>query len=235
MRKVREPRVDKLRSKERVQTALPNCLVGIIKCGVQKQNSKTRWILTATGQDGGGRQQIFDIYITADSANVTTSRQPISPACLRVLPVHILFISLRFWTSQWAAKRSLISLQNFQFKVWLHRVCICYLIPGAVLNLWRSPVYNGQGTSTAKMDDGHGSLQTMTSTLASQSTQENASAAQHPPDPPPAKRTPGRPKGSGKKEVDPNAPQKPKRPVGRPRKVRDPVNFRAEIVSTRGS
>ncbi|KAI0359905.1 hypothetical protein OH77DRAFT_1419253 [Trametes cingulata] len=50
-----------------------------------------------------------------------------------------------------------------------------------------------------------------------------------PPPPPPApvdganpeqpvKRRPGRPKGSGKKPVDPNAPPKIKRPVGRPRK-----------------
>ncbi|KAI0775239.1 hypothetical protein BD413DRAFT_534202 [Trametes elegans] len=34
----------------------------------------------------------------------------------------------------------------------------------------------------------------------------------------PVKRRPGRPKGSGKKPVDPNAPPKIKRPVGRPRK-----------------
>ncbi len=34
----------------------------------------------------------------------------------------------------------------------------------------------------------------------------------------PVKRKPGRPKGSGKKPVDPNAPPKVKRPVGRPRK-----------------
>ena len=34
----------------------------------------------------------------------------------------------------------------------------------------------------------------------------------------PVKRKPGRPKGSGKKPVDPNAPPKIKRPVGRPRK-----------------
>ncbi|KAI0649145.1 hypothetical protein C8Q79DRAFT_949043 [Trametes meyenii] len=50
-----------------------------------------------------------------------------------------------------------------------------------------------------------------------------------PPPPPPApvdganpeqpvKRRPGRPKGSGKKPIDPNAPPKIKRPVGRPRK-----------------
>ena len=34
----------------------------------------------------------------------------------------------------------------------------------------------------------------------------------------PVKRKPGRPKGSGKKQLDPNAEVKPKRPVGRPRK-----------------
>ncbi|KAI0833447.1 hypothetical protein BC628DRAFT_1343772 [Trametes gibbosa] len=34
----------------------------------------------------------------------------------------------------------------------------------------------------------------------------------------PVKRRPGRPKGSGKKPIDPNAPPKVKRPVGRPRK-----------------
>ncbi|KAH9838455.1 uncharacterized protein C8Q71DRAFT_751363 [Rhodofomes roseus] len=34
----------------------------------------------------------------------------------------------------------------------------------------------------------------------------------------PVKRKPGRPKGSGKKQLDPNAEPKPKRPVGRPRK-----------------
>ncbi|KAH9850355.1 hypothetical protein C2E23DRAFT_836207 [Lenzites betulinus] len=34
----------------------------------------------------------------------------------------------------------------------------------------------------------------------------------------PVKRRPGRPKGSGKKPIDPNAPPKIKRPVGRPRK-----------------
>ncbi|KZT73188.1 hypothetical protein DAEQUDRAFT_749097 [Daedalea quercina L-15889] len=34
----------------------------------------------------------------------------------------------------------------------------------------------------------------------------------------PVKRKPGRPKGSGKKQLDPNAELKPKRPVGRPRK-----------------
>ncbi|TFK50211.1 hypothetical protein OE88DRAFT_1661841 [Heliocybe sulcata] len=38
------------------------------------------------------------------------------------------------------------------------------------------------------------------------------------PDGTPIKRRPGRPKGSGKKPVDPNAPPKEKRPVGRPRK-----------------
>jgi hypothetical protein len=37
-------------------------------------------------------------------------------------------------------------------------------------------------------------------------------------DAPPAKRRPGRPKGSGKKVVDPDAPPPLKRPVGRPRK-----------------
>lgn len=40
-----------------------------------------------------------------------------------------------------------------------------------------------------------------------------ASNAEHP-----IKRRPGRPKGSGKKPVDPNAEPKIKRPVGRPRK-----------------
>lgn len=34
----------------------------------------------------------------------------------------------------------------------------------------------------------------------------------------PLKRRPGRPKGSGKKQIDPNAEPKVKRPVGRPRK-----------------
>lgn len=63
-------------------------------------------------------------------------------------------------------------------------------------------------------------MQTMTSTLASQpsSSVESASAAkQQSESPSVSKRTPGRPKGSGKKEVDLSVP-KPKRPVGRPRK-----------------
>lgn len=64
------------------------------------------------------------------------------------------------------------------------------------------------------------SLQTVTSTLASQpsSSAEHASAAKPLPESSYVpKRTPGRPKGSGKKDTDVTVP-KPKRPVGRPRK-----------------
>jgi hypothetical protein len=53
----------------------------------------------------------------------------------------------------------------------------------------------------------------------------------------PPKRRPGRPKGSGKKPVDPNAPPKVKRPVGRPRKDGLPAGSlgpaRATSISTR--
>lgn len=93
-----------------------------------------------------------------------------------------------------------------------------------------------------------GSLHSLTSTLASQSlgdpsqhppvTQPAGSAPNDPSAAPPphlngqavilgpdtiipevpVKRKPGRPKGSGKKQLDPNAEVKPKRPVGRPRK-----------------
>ncbi|KAH9917016.1 uncharacterized protein B0H18DRAFT_1036207 [Fomitopsis serialis] len=95
--------------------------------------------------------------------------------------------------------------------------------------------------STFTMADG--SLHSLTSTLATQQSlaapepsQQPAGTAPVAPPPPqlngaplvlgpdtiipevPVKRKPGRPKGSGKKQLDPNAEPKPKRPVGRPRK-----------------
>ena len=53
--------------------------------------------------------------------------------------------------------------------------------------------------------------------------------------PAPVKRGPGRPKGSGKKVIDPNVPVPPKRPVGRPRKDGLPAGSvpRPQPTSTR--
>ncbi|KAI0322557.1 hypothetical protein OF83DRAFT_1080143 [Amylostereum chailletii] len=60
-----------------------------------------------------------------------------------------------------------------------------------------------------------GSTQT---TLSSQEVSNGMPVGESISAPTPTKRGPGRPKGSGKKVVDPNTPVLPKRPVGRPRK-----------------
>lgn len=67
-----------------------------------------------------------------------------------------------------------------------------------------------------RMDEN--SLQPMSSTLPATPRPSGAGSNPQPTETAPQKRTPGRPKGSMKKNPDPNAPPKVKRPVGRPRK-----------------
>lgn len=62
------------------------------------------------------------------------------------------------------------------------------------------------------------SLQSMSSTLPTNPRPSGAGSNPQPTEQVPQKRAPGRPKGSVKKNPDPNAPPKVKRPVGRPRK-----------------
>jgi outer membrane biosynthesis protein TonB len=72
------------------------------------------------------------------------------------------------------------------------------------------------GVVASRMDEN--SLQSMSSTLPTNPRSSGAGSNPQPTEPVPQKRTPGRPKGSVKKNPDPNAPPKVKRPVGRPRK-----------------
>ena len=72
------------------------------------------------------------------------------------------------------------------------------------------------GVVASRMDEN--SLQPMPSTLPATPRPSGAGSNPQPTEAAPQKRTPGRPKGSMKKNPDPNAPPKVKRPVGRPRK-----------------
>jgi hypothetical protein len=78
------------------------------------------------------------------------------------------------------------------------------------------------GPVASRMDEN--SLQSISTTLPTNALPPNPRPSGAGPNPqptesgPPQKRPPGRPKGSVKKEPDPNAPPKIKRPVGRPRK-----------------
>jgi len=72
------------------------------------------------------------------------------------------------------------------------------------------------GVVASRMDEN--SLQSMSSTLPTNPRSSGTGSNPQPAEPVPQKRAPGRPKGSVKKNPDPNAPPKVKRPVGRPRK-----------------
>ena len=72
------------------------------------------------------------------------------------------------------------------------------------------------GVVASRMDEN--SLQSMSSTLPTNPRSSGAASNPQSTEPVPQKRAPGRPKGSVKKNPDPNAPPKVKRPVGRPRK-----------------
>lgn len=72
------------------------------------------------------------------------------------------------------------------------------------------------GAVASRMDEN--SLQSMSNTLPANPCSSGAGSNPQPAEPAPQKRTPGRPKGSVRKNPDPNAPPKVKRPVGRPRK-----------------